>query len=225
METLTETLPLQTILDASRFPELPFFRCLANGEMDRAAFMVTQQQFYHAVINFGRPLAMIAAAIPSYEERAGIIENLWEEHGKGDLTKTHGYSFREFLRRINHGREVELVSPGVAVISFNCFLMQVCQEEDYLRGVAALGMVERLFADISCFIGTSVVHRGWIAKEELIHYNLHQELDHLHAEDFFKILRNYSEDPKRSTAIVSGLEAGAASFLQLYHDLYPEKYD
>jgi pyrroloquinoline-quinone synthase len=222
MEIKSEILPITALLDAYDFKQQSFFSSLASGAMDLTTFTRTQQQFYHAVVFFARPLAMVAASIPDYQERVGIVENVWEEHGKGDITRTHGASFTEFLRRLTGQEHILSANANHGALEFNQTLMAICQTQDYLQAVAALGMIERMFADISLFIGTQVIERQWLKPEQLIHYNLHQELDHLHAEDFFAILRKYYHLPEKKMVIDSGLTIGAKTFLKLYQDLYLE---
>jgi pyrroloquinoline-quinone synthase len=200
----------------------PYFTDLGSGEMSKSRFINTQYQFYHAVTHFTRLLALISASIPTYEERVNIIKNLWEEHGEGNMDMTHGSTFTTFMKRLTKEPSVSFPSAGPAVSKFNQSLEEICLKENYLVGTAALGMIERMFADISLFIGQMTVKHKWLSNIEMIHYNLHQDLDHIHAADFFNILQPHLPEKEKSALIRQGLEKGAVIFLNLYTDLHKE---
>jgi pyrroloquinoline-quinone synthase len=208
---------LAVLLQSYDFRKNIFFQDLASGEMSFEDFIRTQEQFYYAVTGFARPLALVVANIPDYENRAKILKNLWEEHGEGDMRETHGSTFTELLKRLSGNASISIPPAKAEVLLFNSTLDDLCRNHHYLKGVAALGMIERMFSDISAFIGSSIVERGWLPKERVIHYSLHQKLDTIHAEDFFSILRpHYNEN---RDIIDEGLMLGALTFLQLYRDL------
>lgn len=87
-------------------------------------------------------------------------------------------------------------------------------------GVACMGTIEFAFAGISAAIGKSVVDRGWIPAERLVHYKLHAEIDERHAEEFFAVIEPSWDDPRRRYYIEQGLELGAYIFDRLYRDMH-----
>lgn len=206
-------------LKKNDFTHADFFRELKYGDLSFDQFVVTQYQFYHAVVHFTKPLALVAGAIPDYENRINILKNIWEEHGEGDLSKTHGSTFTEFLLRLTR-KEVNLVTAHSAVEKFNKTLDETCKTEPYLKSVAMIGMIERMFSEISHFIGAAVIERGWMNAKDMIHYLVHQELDVKHAQDFFDILKPFEN--QEAKIIQEGLELGTETFLKLYQELLEE---
>jgi pyrroloquinoline-quinone synthase len=83
-----------------------------------------------------------------------------------------------------------------------------------------MGIIEYAFADISAAIGKSVVERGWVAHDRLVHYKLHAEIDTRHADEFFAVVEPQWDDPKRRYFVKQGLELGAYIFNRLYQDMY-----
>lgn len=215
-ETIRET------LEQYDFNNNIFFIQLKNGEMSKEEFLRTQEQFYHAVVHFTSPLALVAGSIPTYQERVNIIKNLWEEHGEGNMGLTHGETFIELMRRLTGKKDPQIPRPEEAVLLFNETLSGICRQSQFLRGVALIGIIERMFADISSFIGSSIVEREWLTRDNVIHYSLHEELDCIHAEDFFRILRPYYDNEEKKEVIDEGLRLGALTFLQLYRNLYEQ---
>lgn len=210
---------IQQTLDQNNFVNTQFFQNLKDGELSFEEFVATQSQFYYAVVHFTRPLALVAGSIPDYESRINILKNIWEEHGEGDIDKTHGKTFTEFLRRLT-GEDFKLLPAKRAVNEFNETLDETCKTAHYLKSVAMIGMIERMFSEISHFIGAAVIERGWMESSQMIHYSVHQELDVIHAQDFFDVLKPFEDT--HEDIIKDGLILGATTFLKIYQGLLKE---
>jgi pyrroloquinoline quinone (PQQ) biosynthesis protein C len=214
---------IQTILDETKYEQNPFFIALRDGSFTKEDFVETQIQFFIAVIFFSRPMAAVAAKIPVAKQRVEVLRNVWEEHGEGTTNAQHGETFLVLLNRLA-GITEEDVDKRVLwpeVRMFNTTLTGACVMDEYLVGVGVMGMIERMFADISAWIGQSLVERGWLTRETLIHYNLHAELDIKHAGDFFNVLRPaWDASPESRYYIEQGLRLGAHAFYCLYEGLY-----
>jgi pyrroloquinoline-quinone synthase len=205
----------------------PFFRALEDGSFSRDDFLETQYQFYFAVSFFSRPMAALAAKIPEAPMRVEILRNVWEEHGEGDRARMHGATFTTFLARLGQVddaqalRELDRRRLWPEVRAFNTLLNGACVLDDYLVGTATLGIVERMFAEISGRIGRAVVARGFMSAEQLVHYDLHQIVDVRHAKDFFDVLEPaWQRGAAERDLIEQGLRMGAVAFDQLYARLY-----
>lgn len=219
--SLTER--IDAILTESAASQNPYFEALRSGAFERADFLETQIQFYFAVIFFSRPMAAVAAKIPDADRRVEILRNVWEEHGEGEERGRHGATFLEFLERLGDVTldDVRLRPLWPEVRMFNTTLVGACALDDYLVGVCTLGMIERLFSDISAWIGQSVVERGWVRAKDLVHYDLHAQLDVRHADDFFRVAAPEWEVSDTSRyAIDQGLRLGAHAFMTLYEGLH-----
>lgn len=203
---MNETLAI--FLQAYNFRKIKFFEDLASGEMSLDQFLLTQEQFYHAVTGFSVPLALVIAGIPEHENRVKILKNMGE---------TQGTTFTELLKRLSGKASITIPLAQEEVLLFNSTLDTICRNQHYLKGVAALGMIERMFADISGFMGNTIVERGWLPKERIIHYNVNPKLDTAHAEDFFSILRSHYENHRE--IIDEGLMLGAITLLKLFEQL------
>lgn len=205
----------------------PYFRHLADGSFEREDFLETQYQFHEAVTFFSRPMASLAAKIPSAALRARVLHNVWEEHGEGDLSRTHGATFLAFLSRLS-GLDESDVRAQLAtrpqwpeVRAFNTLLSGACVVDDALIGAGTLGIIERMFSEISSWIGSACVTRGFVSREHMIHYDTHEQLDVRHAADFFDVLAaSWDEGERQRYDIEQGLRMGAVAFDQLYARLY-----
>jgi pyrroloquinoline quinone (PQQ) biosynthesis protein C len=214
---------IQNVLKETDYLSNPYFVNLSSGEFEKEDFIETQIQFYYAVIFFSRPMAALAAKIPSPELRIEILRNVWEEHGEGQLGKGHGTTFIEFLDRLASVKldDVNLRGLWPEIRLFNATLAGTSVLDDFIVGVAMLGIIELMFSDISSIIGKGIVSRDWIREEKMIHYSLHQKLDIKHSDDFFNILRGpFLKSQVNRYHIEQGLRLGATLFNDLYLGLW-----
>jgi pyrroloquinoline quinone (PQQ) biosynthesis protein C len=211
-----------TIKERVRALDNPYFSSLRDGTMSREDFVETQVQFLFAVVFFSRPMMVLAARMPRNEMRVGLLENVADEHGDGNLTTSHERTFLDLLRRLGvDTASIEDRPLWPEVRAFNTTLTGLSLMDDPRTGLAALGMIEDLFSAISGELGASIVRRGWLAEDEIVHYAVHEELDQEHAEDFYKPLyAAFAADPVAAYQIEQGLELGAYIFLRMYRDLY-----
>ena len=87
MKTINDM--VEAVLARVPYRENPYFTALHDGSFEREDFIETQIQFYMAVIFFSRPMAAVAARIPSAERRVEVVRNIWEEHGEGHARGGH----------------------------------------------------------------------------------------------------------------------------------------
>ena len=201
----------------------PYIRGLEDGHLSREDFLETQVQFYFAVVFFSRPMAVLAAKIPSSRQRVEILRNVWEEHGEGDTDGRHGASFLELLHRLEglSLEDVERRALWPEVRAFNTCLVGTCTLDDWEVGAGMLGIIEHQFAEISTRIGRAIVERGWLPEGRIVHYALHQELDQRHSADFFEALEPaWERDERVRYRIEQGLQLGAYVFDRLYRGLW-----
>jgi len=217
---------IESVLKETAYDANPYFVNLREKTFEKSDFVETQIQFFYAVTFFSRPLAALAAKIPTPELRLEVLRNAWEEHGEGSLAQAHGATFLEFLSRVGNvtGEEVHRRGLWADVRIFNTTLSGAAVLDDFIIAAAALGIVERMFSDISAWIGRGVTANGWLAEDKMIHYHLHQELDIKHSEDFFKILESpFQKSAENRYLIEQGLRLGATLFNNLYLGLWTRR--
>lgn len=199
----------------------PYFKALQEGSMSLEAFRSSQEQFFYAVTFFPRPMAALVGRIVDPKLRLDILRNLVEEHGEFDEQAFHHNTFQRFLETIgsdvNQLEEAALAAP---LRAFNSVLSASCAMDELEVGVACMGIIEYAFAPISTIIGQATVARGWIQEDQLVHYKLHAEIDHRHAEEFFAVIEPLWGNPARRYFIEQGLNLGAYIFNRLFLDLY-----
>ena len=200
----------------------PYFSSLRSGAMSRDDFVETQIQFLFAVVFFSRPMMVLAARLPRNEMRVGLLENVRDEHGDGNLSLSHERTFLALLARLGvTPDDIDRRPLWPEVRAFNTTLTGLAMMDDPRTALATLGIIEDLFSGISGELGASIVARGWLPAVDIVHYAVHEELDQEHAEDFYQPLYDgFAADPVARYQIEQGLELGAYIFLRMYRDLY-----
>lgn len=202
----------------------PYFQNLARGEMSKRDFTRSQIQFSYAVGYFSRNLASLIVRLPTSAGRAVLVHNLAEEHGLDEENLAEGFrahlahdrTFAKFLGTLGvDGETLAASDPEPPVQAFNLALLGACSTEPPGFALAALGMIEYAFADISALIGRRVVELGWVKSEELVHYSLHAEIDKRHAAELFEAAEAACDD---SEMLTRGLAFGRYIFDRLYQD-------
>jgi pyrroloquinoline quinone (PQQ) biosynthesis protein C len=202
--------------------ENPYLKGLRDGSLSKEDFIETQIQFLFAVVFFSRPMTVLAARLPRPEMRWTVLENVSDEHGGGKYSLSHERTFLTLLARLGVNRaDVERRALWPEVRAFNTVLAGLCTLDDTFTAHATLGIIEDTFAVISRDIGSSIVARGFLGANQLVHYKAHEELDVEHAEGFYSSLyAPYAEHPRHKYQIEQGLELGAHIFMRFYEDLY-----
>jgi pyrroloquinoline quinone (PQQ) biosynthesis protein C len=175
-----------------------------------------------AVVFFSLPMAVLAGRLPRPEMRLSLLRNVDDEHGAGDLRFCHESTFLLLLERLGVPlTDIERRALWPEVRAFNTMLAGLTTLDDAFTGLAALGIIEDLFATISSLLGQGIVARGWLEEERVVHYQTHATLDVDHAEGFYRELdRPYQAHPRHAYQIEQGLELGAYVFLRMFEDLY-----
>jgi len=206
-------LTIQDLKSKDPVSQWPTLRGLRAQTLTREEFVAGQRDFFHAVCFFGRPLMLLAARLPTYGARWTILENVLEEHGRGDSDQTHGASFSRFLHAMG---ATPTTKPSATIDAFNTALWDIANHSNPLEAIATFGMIEDRFATISTIIGNGVVERGWVKQEQLHHYVLHEELDHVHAAALYKIIESNWTSSEGNHAIRQGFETGNRLLKSVY---------
>lgn len=211
----------QTILKRIGILDNQYLTSLEDGSMTRSMFQASQEQFFFAVTFFPRPMAALVGRIDDPHLRLDILGNLVEEHGEFDAGAFHHNTFKRFLTSINANPDsLDSLQLWPEVRAFNSVLTASCVLDAVEVGIGCMGIIEHAFAGISAKIGNAVVSRGWVARDDLVHYKLHAQIDERHADEFYAVVESGWNDAARRYLIIQGLELGAYVFDRLYRDLY-----
>lgn len=148
----------------------------------------SQEPFYYAVEAFPLMLLKLASEIKTSEQRLLIIQNLWEEHGNGNLTDFHTETFQEHLKVLGSQSENYPVNHHIQnwIESVLTSAYSVVELSSYLAGI------ENFYAVISQDIALTLNRLGLDGLQS--HYSKHAELDWQHGAELLDI-GSYLGDP------------------------------
>lgn len=209
---------LELSVSQLRLTEIPYFNKLCSGEMSKGEFLNGQIEFAPLVHAFSRSLALVIANIPDALNRISLVENLWEEHGRGIKANVHGQTMLALIDRLGGmSSEIDINKPSINARIFNEALRSVSSFEDYRFSASVFASIERTFVDVSTMTYKSIVDCGWLEKSRIIHYELHRELDVQHSEEFLLVVNKDWEDNEASRALIEGgIRFGSRLFANFY---------
>jgi pyrroloquinoline-quinone synthase len=197
-----------------RPPEIAYVRRVLVGSLSRDDFVRTQVQFLFAVEPYGNYLAMLAARCESPEARRVLEQNVRDEHGAGDPDDAHGATFRALLGNLGvTAAQIDASTRWPCVDAFNAGVREACTTAPEPSGIATIAAIEDLFATVSSELGRGIIVRGWLAREDVVHYDAHQQLDRIHADALYSVL-----DPN-DQSVAGGLAHGVTLMVDLYAGL------
>lgn len=150
-----------------------------------------------------------------------LVDNLWEEHGKGVPEKVHGKTILTLIERLGGDSSLIKVgsfTPNVRI--FNEALRGASAFENYRFAAAMFSGIERTFVDVSTLICQGITGQSWLPLDRITHYALHKEIDIQHAEDFLRVVNDDWERPEHQQVVKDGINFGANLFLNVYTGFY-----
>ena len=197
-----------------------YFRSLQNDTMTLDAFKESQTNFYGAVCYFSRPLFTLCSRLDNYADRLNILENIFDEHGNGNINESHGNTYKKYL--INLGvseKTIEKYSNHISVSNFYSKINQIVKEDNIHKAIAMYGIIEDRYTEISSFIAKTALKNNWLEESKLSHYSIHEELDIHHAKLFYNLIEKKWSNNESKKHIKNGLIIGNELILKLFDEL------
>lgn len=182
-------------------------------------FISSQINFIDAVDNWSKILGIMLSKVPTDQERTVIINNLYDEHGSGDYTKSHVNTFRSFMASLGYPNKLELhdfnKKTYQCVKKFNDSLYTYLNTHNWIHNIAMLGIIEYVYITISTHIHNYV--KQYIPSNQITHYSSHEILDVKHSTELFELIVPYLST--HETDIKDGIITGYTIFYSLYDGL------
>lgn len=169
-----------TFLAKGKWEKSPYAKFLR--QCTRQEFMLSQQPFYYAVARFPDCLIKLASLIPDNEKRLPLIENIWEEHGRGGDNEMHQHTFMQVLHALGFEGDVEDIPKSPAVTHYFERLFKI---NDANELATRLGAIECVYAVISQDIAGKLNQLG--LSDQQGHYSTHKEIDWDHGKDLVSL--------------------------------------
>jgi hypothetical protein len=206
---------------ANRINEIdknPYLKTLKNNP-SLESFFNSQRGFINAVDNWSKMLGLLINIVPSDKERLIIIRNLNDEHGHGDILKSHVNTFRIFMNSLGFRGELELNTPSTSydyVKNFNIGLQKELKTKNWIYCASMLGIIELIYVNVSKHIHDYSL--TYLELDSITHYGVHEIVDIEHARELFSMVSPYLDSNR--DMIYEGLVHGYKLINILYFDLH-----
>ncbi|MCP3929035.1 MAG: hypothetical protein GY705_08040 [Bacteroidetes bacterium] len=118
----------------------PFLDRIKNVSLSKSQLQFFAKQYYIYCTYFPRFLAAVAGNIPDDKTRMPIIQNIWEEHGSGDLQRSHRALFLQFAKALDITTdELKKTEPLASTQICVENLINLCHSSHFLESLGALG--------------------------------------------------------------------------------------
>jgi len=197
-----EDLKIQLNPEIQKVLKHPFFKRLNSGELSKQQIQMFAIDYYFYCQCFPQLLGYAAAKIVDDETRMPIIKNLWEEHGEGDIRKSHRVLYTNFLNSLDlTADEIFSSKPSMSTEKYINDLLTICNNGTFLDVLALVGPGTEYFASQEFLIiyeGLSKYDFG--RKLDLEYWEIHIEIDDHHSSETLNVIKPYltSEQNKRS---------------------------
>jgi pyrroloquinoline quinone (PQQ) biosynthesis protein C len=201
--------------------EHPLMGALARGELSAEKRRALALQIHHVVDHFPRLLAALCANLPDWRRRTPLVENLWEEHGRGKEARVHVETYKQFLVALGVGAaEVQASRPGIPVIAYNRAVLDLCMHHHPAEALGALGVIEEIVARASPIVARSAASHHGLDGAQSVHFSDHEVLDVTHADELYLLAS--SELDTHRVEVERGMALGFYYHTRLYSDLLLE---
>ncbi len=184
-------------------------------------FIESQKGFITAVDHWSKLLAQLIVILPTSKDRMAVVNNLYDEHGNGDETKTHVTTFSNFIESLQESNTKQAIYPTCTYTTtefaqaFNQRLQDQFKTSDWIFCTSMLAMIEYTYIKVCKMIHTYASQ--FIKEDKIEHYSLHETIDQKHATDLFKIIEaSYSNHNK---TVHSAMIFGYNTMYKLYEDM------
>ncbi len=198
--------------------KLPYVQAVVDGSLDLHDFVRTQVQFFFAVAAYPKNLALLAERIQWPEAKRALEDNVRDELGRGTSAHSHVQTFRALLRKLGvTDAEIDGSHRWPCVETFNEGVRAACVDQPAEAGLATVAAIEDLFTHISQELGAAIADRGWLSRDEVVHYNVHRELDREHADALYGAIDTAKD--ASVPEVTRGVAAGVSLMTELYDGL------
>lgn len=184
----------------------PFLKRIKKSSLSKKQLRYFAEQYSVYCQYFPRFLAAAAANIPDDKTRMPIIENLWEEHGEGKLSKSHRILYNNFAASLGLSEEdLKNVTP-ISTTRICCEnLINLCHDGHFIESLGALGPGTEFFTNEEySIIADGLENYDFLNKDDLEFWTVHISLDEDHYSEMIDCLRPWANTIENRYLIKTG---------------------
>lgn len=197
-----------------------FIIALTNGEIDKSKLNIFAEQYYLISCAFNKFLFNACGAIESEEIRAPLLENLYDEHGRGDLSKSHRELLKVFLTAVNADDIKNLVAfPSTEANIYG--MNAICLNGSVNEILGALGPgCESFTTEQYTIIYNALKDKYNFLDEELIFFREHISHDPRHTADIEDVINICVQNDIDMQEVINGAKKALIYETILWDGIY-----
>jgi pyrroloquinoline-quinone synthase len=185
---------LLSILREGNFRD-PLFDAIRSGRMSRAGMKLWALQAMTVVGQFTRFISAIHANCPHRDAQQLLVENLWEEHGRGAEERDHLSLAKRLARSLGASdEEICRAEPLPETAAYIDHCLKVTREGSFIEGLTAIGIGIEYFIPI--FFGAladSLCSRYDLTRNDVEFLSVHVGEDEDHAARSIEMIEAYAD--------------------------------
>jgi pyrroloquinoline quinone (PQQ) biosynthesis protein C len=184
----------------------PFLMRLVEGKLSKEQLKFFAMQYGVYCSYFPRFLSAAAANVPDDRTRMPIMENLWEEHGEGDIHRSHRVLYEQFAASLGiSARKLYDASPLPNTRACVENLLDLCEEGHFLESLGALGPGTEFFTTEEYLLILGGLRKyDLFTEEDLTFWIVHTALDEEHYSEMIDSLRPWTKSSTEESMIRLG---------------------
>jgi pyrroloquinoline quinone (PQQ) biosynthesis protein C len=186
----------------------PFLQRLAEASLASSQLREFAVQYNAYCSYFPRYLAAVAANVPDDATRLSLVENLWEEHGEGNLALSHRTLFHRFLTALGiTEKERQTAKPLPSTSEYVNTLFEICHSAHFLEGFGTLSLGTELFtSEEYAIILAGLKKYDFLSLYDLEFWSIHIDLDEDHYSDMASALAPWIHSDTNKKLIQQGAQ-------------------
>ncbi|HXT61401.1 MAG TPA: iron-containing redox enzyme family protein [Pyrinomonadaceae bacterium] len=198
---------------------------LSSGTLSFEELREFAIQYWYYCQYFPRLLAAAAANVPDDQTRDSLVKNLWEEHGKGDPSRSHRVLFLKFALALNVESELDQRHPFASTDAFVHGMFKLCQSSHFLEAVGALSVGGEFYTSEQFRLILSGLERySFLSASSLEFWRVHISVDVGHYEEMAISLSRWTETEEWRSLIRRGAHQAIALDLVFWEGLENEAF-
>lgn len=147
------------------------------------------EQWWFHVQSFPRFFSAVASNTVDDELRMAIVENLWEEHGHGNIEGSHRVLYKRMLSGWLDEKEFDELEPLPETEQFYQKMIQFCANHRDIKGAAGIGiLLESATPPLYIALSKGLKKYQTLCDLGVEYFSYHVEVDDEHSEKIAKAL-------------------------------------
>jgi pyrroloquinoline-quinone synthase len=181
----------------------PAFDAIRSGRMSREGVKRWTLQAMFVVREFTRFISAIHSNCPDRDAQSLLAENLWEEHGRGAVSRDHFSLVKRMARSLGAtDEEIAGAAPLPEATEYINFCFEITRNGSFVEGMAAIGIGIEYFMPV--FFGAladALRNHYKLSSDDVAYLLVHVAEDEDHARRSMELIEQYAntEEVKEKT--------------------------